>query len=184
MLKRRLRLISRPGKGTNGEDRRRGRQHESRIRNPGPEARAMRISAGPKISRSTRSRRRATASSRRSNSTAISRRTATRTSSLRRSRRSRIVAILYVAAIGGSGAARVVVANNIIPMKVQPARGDRRSARQAGGRAEGHAAALAAQGDAERQERGISISKTRRSMAEAAMIEEEALRGLDLFSRS
>jgi len=44
---------------------------------------------------------------------ATSRRTATRTNLHRRSRRSRIGAILYVAAIGGSGAARVV-ANNII----------------------------------------------------------------------
>ena len=59
-------------------------------------------------------------------------------------------AILYVAAIGGSGAARVV-ANNIHPMKVSSARRDRRSARQAAGRAQRQSAALPAQGDVQGQ---------------------------------
>ena len=59
-------------------------------------------------------------------------------------------AILYVAAIGGSGAARVVAAG-IHPIKVNEPRGDHRAARKARGGAEGHAAALAAQGDAQGQ---------------------------------
>ena len=54
-------------------------------------------------------------------------------------------AILYVAAIGGSGAARVV-ASNIHPMKVNQPEADRPIFGQAGGRAEGQSAALAAQG--------------------------------------
>ena len=53
--------------------------------------------------------------------------------------------ILYVAAIGGSGAARVV-ANNIPSNEGDAARSDRRSLRQARGCSEGRAAALAAQG--------------------------------------
>ena len=56
--------------------------------------------------------------------------------------------ILYVAAIGGSGAARVV-ASNIYPMKVNHAGRNHRPSRQAHGRAQGRPAALAAQGAAE-----------------------------------
>ena len=64
-----------------------------------------------------RSARKVTSSSKPSSSTAISKKTATRTNSRRRSTPIKDCAILYVAAIGGSGAARVV-ANNIHPMKV------------------------------------------------------------------
>jgi len=78
---------------------------------------ATRISAGPKTSRYMSSRPKATTLSKRSNSLETFRKTGTKTSSFQSSRRSRLFD-LYVAAIGGSGAARVV-ASNIFPMKVQ-----------------------------------------------------------------
>ena len=63
------------------------------------------------------------------------------------------VAILYVAAIGGSGAARVV-ADRHSSRQSQPARGDLRASRQAGCSFARHAAAMATQGDDERQSAG------------------------------
>ncbi len=59
-------------------------------------------------------------------------------------------AILYVAAIGGSGAARVV-ANNIHPMKVNEPEEISNSFAKARGCIERYAAALASQGVGERQ---------------------------------
>ena len=69
-------------------------------------------------------------------------------------------AILYVAAIGGSGAARVVAAEHPSD-EGQSARGDRRSARQAASRSQRHAAAVAAQGHAEGTGTRSSNSKKR-----------------------
>ena len=67
-------------------------------------------------------------------------------------------AILYVAAIGGSGAARVV-ANNIHPMKVNQPEEIADLLGKLRGCAEGHAAALAAQGPDQGQGTRTSISK-------------------------
>ena len=87
------------------------------------------------------------------------------------------VAILYVAAIGGSGAARVV-ATGIHPVKASQPEEISVLLDKLVAVLRRHAAAMATQGDDERQRAGCLIWRTRRSMAEAEIIEKEALADL------